>query len=224
MATSAAARGRGRRVGLTRERVVVAAVALIDRDGIDAFSIRRLAAELDVDPMSIYNHVANKDDLLDGAIEHVMAELSLAPPPGLSWQDQVRTSAAAFRAVAVVHPHVAVLMLTRRVLSAVPLRVMREAVAPALALGLPIGEAVDVVRTFTAFLTGSILRELGAGLSLAVEDEAAAAQRVADIEADPVLAGAAAAIAEIDHEALFRYGLDLFIAGLEARVATHAPG
>ncbi|MGI8938967.1 MAG: TetR/AcrR family transcriptional regulator, partial [Iamia sp.] len=134
-AAAAATKGRGRRVGLTRERVLDAAVELIDRDGLGGFSLRRLAGALGVDPMSIYNHVANKDDLLDGVVEQAMSEMTLDHEPNLAWQDQIRSSAAAFRAVAARHPQVAVLMLTRRVLTAVPRRVMRDAVAPALGGG-----------------------------------------------------------------------------------------
>ncbi len=218
MISSAGARGRGRRAGLTRDRVVDAAVAAIDRDGIDGFSLRRLAGELDVDPMSIYNHVANKDALLDAVVERVMSGIVLDRDPRIPWQDQIRGGAAAFRDVALAHPQVAVLMLTRRVLTAVPLRLMREAVAPVLSVGVPVTEAVDVVRTFTAFLTGSILRELGSGLSLAGVDADRAGERARDLGADPLLAAAAAGIAEIDHRALFDYGVELLIAGVEARV------
>jgi AcrR family transcriptional regulator len=215
---------RGRRAGLTRERILDAAVELIDRDGVEGFSVRRLAGGLGVDPMSLYNHVANKDDILDGVVESVMSELSLAHDPADTWQQQVRTSAGAFRQVALAHPNVAIVMLTRRVLTEEPLRLLREAVSPALALGLPIDEAIDVVRTFTAFLTGSILRELGSGMTLAVADPELVRQRVEDVErsSDDVLAGAAHSIAEIDHEALFDYGVELFIAGLAARGAGRA--
>jgi AcrR family transcriptional regulator len=211
---------RGRRVGLTRQRVIAAAVDLIDRDGLDRFSVRRLATDLGIDPMSLYNHVANKDDLLDGVVEHVMSELTLNVEPSDPWQDQIRRSAHAFRRTALAHPQVSVLMLTRRVLTEIPLGLLREAVRPALDLGLPVEEAIDVVRTFTAFLTGAILRELGSGLTLAAVDPALVAQRVDDIagSVDPVLAAAASAIADIDHEALFDYGVELFIAGLAAKV------
>lgn len=211
---------RGRRVGLTREMVVAAAVDLIDREGLDRFSVRRLATELGVDPMSLYNHVQNRDDLLDGVVASVMSEIDLAPDDGAPWQEQVRRSAAAFRSVALAHPQVAVLMLTRRVLSGVPLGLLRDAVGPILDLGLSVEESIDVVRTFTAFLTGAILRELGSGLTLAVVDPDHLRDRIADIEGsgDDVLASSAAAIAQIDHQALFDSGVELFIDGLATRV------
>lgn len=208
---------RGRRAGLTRERVIEGAVELIDRGGPESFSVRKLATLLGVDPMSLYNHVVNKDDILDGVVETVMSELSLAQDPDLSWDEQIRRSARSFRQVALAHPNVAVVMLTRRVLTEVPLRVLREAIDPAIRAGLATEDALDIVRTFTAFLTGTMLRELGSGLTLGVTDDPGKMrERVAGLEQsqDDVLATAAAAVAEIDHERLFDRGLELLIAGL----------
>ncbi len=214
---------RGRRVGLTRQRVVDAAVALIDRDGLDGFSLRRLAADLGVDPMSIYNHVANKDDLLDAVVGSFMAEISLSADDDTPWQDQVRQSARSFRRAALAHPQAATLMLTRRVPTGVPLELLREAVRPAVQAGLPIEAALDAVRTLTAFLTGAILRELGAGFSFAVTDPALVAQRIEEIkQGDDALASVASSVAELDHEALFKSGVELFIAGLTT-LATPSP-
>jgi AcrR family transcriptional regulator len=72
----------GARTPLNRERILRAAVALADEHGIDAVSMRRLGQGLGVDPMSLYNHVANKDDLLDGMIDLVVGEIDLAPADG----------------------------------------------------------------------------------------------------------------------------------------------
>jgi AcrR family transcriptional regulator len=77
------------RAPLSRDRVLMGAVALADRIGIEALSMRRLAHELGVVPMALYKHVANRDDLLDGMVDAVIAELE-EPPEGLAWQDVVR--------------------------------------------------------------------------------------------------------------------------------------
>ena len=66
-----------RRVPLNRERVLAAAVELADREGIDALSMRRLGQELSVEAMALYNHVANKDDLLNGMVDAVVGEIDL---------------------------------------------------------------------------------------------------------------------------------------------------
>jgi AcrR family transcriptional regulator len=71
----AAATATGRRPALTREQILTAAVAIIDADGVEALTMRRLGQALDRDPMAIYRHAADKDALLDGVVEHVAAEL-----------------------------------------------------------------------------------------------------------------------------------------------------
>ena len=71
--------GPGPRGRLSRDRVLRAAVALADTGGIESLSMRKLGDELGVEAMSLYNHVANKDDLLDGMIDAVFAEIDLPP-------------------------------------------------------------------------------------------------------------------------------------------------
>lgn len=216
---------RGRRIGLTRAQVVDAAVTLIDRDGLDAFSLRRLAGEIGCDPMSIYNHLANKDEILDAVVESVMAELAgRLGEPAATWQEQIRQTAYAFRSVSLEHPQVAVLMLTRRVLTDTPLELLREAIRPGIDAGLPALDALYALRSFTAMLTGSILRELGSGLSFGAADADHVAPLVERIVAadDPVLSPIAHDIADIDHAELFDFSIDLLIAGLEARTTPSA--
>lgn len=77
------------RVPLNRDRVLAAAVTLADEIGVEALSMRRLAHALGVVPMALYKHVANKDDLLDGMVDVVIAELT-EPPQDAAWQDAVR--------------------------------------------------------------------------------------------------------------------------------------
>ena len=74
-ASTAAAPATGRRPALTREQILTAAVAIIDAEGVEALTMRRLGQALDRDPMAIYRHAADKDALLDGVVEHVAAEL-----------------------------------------------------------------------------------------------------------------------------------------------------
>jgi AcrR family transcriptional regulator len=80
------------RTPLTRERVLRAAVALADEDGIDALSMRRLGQRLGVEAMSLYNHVANKGDLHRGMVELVHAQIE-TPPEGVGWKEAIRTTA-----------------------------------------------------------------------------------------------------------------------------------
>ncbi len=92
-----------RRTQLTRERVVAAGVELADRDGIESISMRRLAQELGVEAMSLYTHVRNKDDLLDGMVDAVIGEIPTSTD-GADWKTALRQTALAARGVVLTHP------------------------------------------------------------------------------------------------------------------------
>lgn len=79
-----------RRVRLTRQRVLRAAVELADQIGIDSLSMRRLAEELGVVPMALYKHVANKEELLDGMVDVVVGEIDPPPSGDTDWKSSVR--------------------------------------------------------------------------------------------------------------------------------------
>src|ERR1700750_2840027 len=85
-----------RRTPLSRERVLRAAIALADRGGFESLTMRKLAKELGVEAMSLYNHVANKDDLLDGMVDLVFAE-SETPPTDVDWKTAMRRRAISTR-------------------------------------------------------------------------------------------------------------------------------
>lgn len=101
------------RTPLSRERVLHAAVALADRQGIDELSMRKLAAKLGVEAMSLYNHVNDKDDILDGIVDTVIAEIEL-PAPGAAWKPAMRRRAISAREMFKRHPWAIALMESRR--------------------------------------------------------------------------------------------------------------
>ncbi len=101
-----------RRVPLSRERVLRAAVALADRAGIESVSMRKLAEELGVVPMALYKHVANKDELLDGMVDIVFGEIEF-PSSGADWKTALRQRAIAARAALARHPWAIGLMKSR---------------------------------------------------------------------------------------------------------------
>src|SRR5687768_4150469 len=100
------------RAPLTRERVLRAAIALADESGIESLSMRKLGLELGVEAMSLYNHVANKDDLLDGIVEAVTSEIEL-PPDEADWKAAIRQTAISSHEVFVRHRWACSLMLRR---------------------------------------------------------------------------------------------------------------
>src|SRR3982074_1363850 len=91
------------RVPLSRERVLRAAVALADESGTGSLSMRKLGDALGVEAMSLYNHVANKGDLLDGMVDFVFSEIDL-PAGGADWKTSMRQRAVAVRQALACHP------------------------------------------------------------------------------------------------------------------------
>src|SRR6478672_3742938 len=100
------------RARLSRDRVLAAAVALADSGGPDSLTMRRLGAHLGVEAMSLYKHVANKDDLLDGMVDLVFAEIEL-PTGGTDWRTAMRRRAVSARAALTRHPWATPLMQSR---------------------------------------------------------------------------------------------------------------
>src|SRR3954451_20481908 len=95
--SASTAGGRTPRIPLTRERVLQAAAALADASGSETLSMRKLGEALGVEAMSLYNHVANKEDLLDGMIDVVFAEIEL-PSGELDWRTAMRRRSTSARA------------------------------------------------------------------------------------------------------------------------------
>nr|BFE73926.1 hypothetical protein GCM10020092_072270 [Actinoplanes digitatis] len=102
-----------RRAPLSRERVLHAAVALADVIGIEALSMRKLAQDLGVVPMALYKHVANRDELVDGMVDTVVAEID-APEHGTAWQPAVRRRVLSARRTMLRHPWVSRAIETRQ--------------------------------------------------------------------------------------------------------------
>jgi len=101
-----------KRKPLHRESVLDAALELLDRDGLQGLSMRKLATVLGVEAMSLYNHVDGKDALLDGIHERILLSLEAAPGTR-SWQAYVRHQAFALRRALTAHPHAIPLFATR---------------------------------------------------------------------------------------------------------------
>jgi AcrR family transcriptional regulator len=95
--------GAERRTQLTRERVMAAAIELADRDGIESISMRKLAQELGVEAMSLYTHVRNKNDLLDGMTDAVISQIPVSAG-GVGWKTSLRQLVLAARSIMLRHP------------------------------------------------------------------------------------------------------------------------
>jgi AcrR family transcriptional regulator len=90
-------------IPLSRERILLTAILLADKDGLESLSMRKIAQELGVQAMSLYNHVANKDELLDGIVDIVIGEIEV-PDLGVYWQTAMRRRAHSAHEVLLRHP------------------------------------------------------------------------------------------------------------------------
>jgi AcrR family transcriptional regulator len=100
------------RIPLSKERVLKAAVVLADEGGIESLTMRKLAQSLGVEAMSLYYHVANKDDILDGMVDVVFSEIDL-PPSDTGWKTAMRKRAISTRKVLALHPWATSMMQSR---------------------------------------------------------------------------------------------------------------
>jgi AcrR family transcriptional regulator len=141
------------RRGLTTERVVDAALRAADEGGLEAVSLRRLAAALEVTPMAIYRHVRNKSHLLDLMVERLLDQVDLAPAETATWQDRLRRLLASFQAVVATHPATA-LLLSRPFVSPAALRVSEALLATLHSAGFDAGQSVRLLQVITGMVLG----------------------------------------------------------------------
>jgi AcrR family transcriptional regulator len=135
-----------RRAPLSRDRVLDAGVALADAEGINSVTMRRLGRELGVEAMALYNHINNKDDLLDGILDRVAAEIEL-PEGSPDWRNHARRRAISAHAALVRHPWAGALWTTRINLGLARLRYLDSALRSLREAGFP-PDLLD--RTFHA--------------------------------------------------------------------------
>ena len=205
------------RLPLSRERVLRAAIGLADESGIDALSMRKLAKELGVEAMSLYNHVANKDDILGGMVDIVMGEIEL-PAAGADWKNAIRRTARSAYEVLLGHPWAASLVLTGPGLSYARLRYM-DAILGSLRRGGFSAEMTDhAYHALDSHIMGFTLWQVGISAGLANITSVEDFLRELDQDAYPHLAEHAQQHMrprDPDDEGEFAFGLDLILDGLE---------
>ena len=147
-----------RRTGLSRERVLAAAVRLADAGGIGSLTIRSLAEELGTKPMSVYYYVANKDEILDGIVDLVFAEMAL-PRVGGDWRAEISRRAHSAREVLRRHPWALPLLESRTSPGAATLRHHDAVLGTLLAAGFSPGQTAHAYALLDAFVYGHALQE-----------------------------------------------------------------
>ncbi|PQP14499.1 TetR/AcrR family transcriptional regulator [Rhodococcus opacus] len=208
---------------ITRQRILTAALEIIDRDGIDALSMRRLGKALGRDPMTLYRHAPNKAALVDAVVESVLEQLEVDTDDG-NWATQLREVARGFRRLALDHPHVVPLLVTRPLstpLGLRPLGTLRplENILTLLTrAGFTATDALHVYRALFGFLHGHVLNELQELVEQPDEhdDLLRLGLHRLPIGDFPLLRGLATVLASYDGAAELERGLDILITGLTA--------
>jgi AcrR family transcriptional regulator len=202
---------------LTRERVLEAAIALADQIGIEAFTMRKLAAALDVGPMTIYHHVPSKEQILDGIVDIVFSEIAL-PPEDTDWRSAIRARCISAREVLNRHPWAPPLMESRTSPGPATFRHHDAVIGCFRRGGLSIQMTAHAYAIIDSYIYGFALEEAylpsggGEGMSELAEDMAAAfAQHyphLLELTVDHVLQPG------YSFGNSFEFGLDLILEGL----------
>jgi len=205
-----------RRAPLSRERVLRAAVALADQNGIESLTMRRLGQELGVEAMSLYNHVANKDDILDGIVDLVLSDIDV-PPSGTDWKPAMRHRAISAHEVLLAHPWAAMLVMSRYNIGPGMTRYLDATLGRLREGGFSIEGALDAWNTLDSHLYGFTLQELNLPFDVS-ETQQVSASVLPQIPADefPHVAEVITHVMQSGRAEDFQFGLDLILDGLEA--------
>jgi AcrR family transcriptional regulator len=205
---------------LSRERVLKAALELADGGGFHSLSMRKVAAKLRVEAMSLYNHVANKADLIDGLVDMVFSEIEVPDPGSVDWRTAMRSRALSVRAALQRHRWAVGLMEGR--MSPGPANIANHnAVMGCLREGgFEFRDAVHAYSVMDAYIYGFALQERG--LPFDTPEETAKVMRkqrdnVPSMDDYPYLVETAAELekAGYDYDVEFLFGLDLILDGIE---------
>jgi AcrR family transcriptional regulator len=209
---------------LTRDEVARAALDVLDREGLDALSMRSLAAELGVGTMTLYGYVRSKQELLDAAVDVAFSSWAPEPAEGEDWRARATAHALGTWRMLRRHPVIAQLRGRQPITRPQAYRVTEEALRILLDAGLPPDEATRAFRLVFTYVNGWALfgpEDLPPELHRAVR------LSVAALPADefPTLSTLATEIADTaGGEAQFRYGLELVMDAIQARVDALAGG
>ncbi|MEJ7792200.1 MAG: TetR/AcrR family transcriptional regulator C-terminal domain-containing protein [Gaiellaceae bacterium] len=205
------------RARLDRDRIVEAAVALVDRDGIEGLSMRKLGRELAVEAMALYHYFPSKDALIDAIVEAVVGEMG-APSEAGSWEERLRERFRSYRQLAQAHPHVFPLVGKRTVKSPEALAPVEQMLDILRGAGFTPEQALQSFRTLSSYAYGYALAEI-VGFALEPSTDGTAARfdvRTVDPKRFPRMREVAPHVVACDHDTEFELGLDLILAGLAA--------
>jgi TetR/AcrR family tetracycline transcriptional repressor len=219
-------RRRGRPPRVSRDQILAAALRIVDEHGLEQLTMRRLGAELGVDPMTVYGHVSDKAALFDGLIELVLAEVDVPQPTGV-WAEDLRAVARAARTTVLAHPRVVSLLGTRPPITQPAFALVEAVTSILLEAGLNEERAADGFDCLGRLIVGHALAEAGrppGGEVGGGEQEHSQAQETLPVERYPALVHVQRAAVRHDPDRLFELALDGLVLSLEPhRPAGTAP-
>jgi AcrR family transcriptional regulator len=200
---------------LSRERVLRAAIALADHGGIESLTMRRLGQELGVEAMSLYKHVSNKDDVLDGIVDLVLGDIEV-PPSGTPWREAMRARAVSAHAVLLAHPWAALQIMSRFNIGLGMTRYLDATLGRLREGGFSVEGALDAWHTLDSHIYGFTLQELGLPFA-ADEASQVSADVVGTLDADqfPHVVEVISHVMRSGRVEDFTFGLDLILDGLQ---------
>ncbi|HEX5469053.1 MAG TPA: TetR/AcrR family transcriptional regulator C-terminal domain-containing protein [Gaiellaceae bacterium] len=200
------------RVRLTRRRILEAALSLVDREGSEALTMRRLGREVGVEAMSLYNHVAGRAELLDGLSEVMVTGIEAGAEAAKSWDDALRQFMRGIRAVALAHPAAFQLVGMRPLNTRAAMPPVERLLGALRAGGFDADSASSAYRLAVSYARGFALAEIG-GFTLDAPGERL---RAPDLSAEefPRIVELAPSLSRFDHEAAFEFGVEAIVAGL----------
>ncbi|MEL7069574.1 MAG: TetR/AcrR family transcriptional regulator C-terminal domain-containing protein [Cyanobacteria bacterium J06581_3] len=202
---------------LSRERVLTQALQLADESGIESLSMRKLAEALGVKAMSLYNHVKNKDDIIDGLVDIVASEIEL-PEVKADWKSSMRKRASSAHDVLLQHPWATMEMVSRVNIGPAMLRYVDATIGCLREAGFSFEMADHAWNAIDAHIYGFTLQELNFPFE-AEEYSEAAENYLSLIPADkyPYLNGMTQRVMSGDYDGIhdFEFGLDLILDGLD---------
>jgi AcrR family transcriptional regulator len=207
------------RPALSRDRVLAAAVALADRSGIEALSMRKLGETLGVEAMSLYNHVAGKEALLDGMVDAVFAEIDL-PASDAGWRAAMRARGLSVRAVLRRHRWAIALMQSRTSPGPATLTHHDAVIGVLRAGGFTVAQTAHAFSVLDSYIYGFALQERALPFEGPEQTAEVARGIFADFPADRYPHVVELATQHVlqpgyDYGDEFEFGLDLVLDGLE---------
>jgi AcrR family transcriptional regulator len=206
-----------RRRPLSRDRVLRAAVRLADEGGLDAVSMRRLGQALRVEAMSLYKHVAGKDDVLDGMADLITGDFDV-PSDDADWRSAIRLSATSAHEVLLRHPWAGALIESRVSAGPARLRYLDAVIGVLSAAGFPMPMVLRAIMTLDSYTYGFTLQELAWPFDAETAPDAAGSLAQAlPVGEYPNVRAMAEMVTTAPWDAVvdFAFGLDLTLDGLE---------